>query len=66
MLNLETPCNIQEPLFSVKQHGNELYFSKKLKGKTGKKSAEFFCDDIVICGDIQITFYHRSLTTKYG
>eukprot|EP01127_Copromyxa_protea_P024032 TRINITY_DN928_c0_g1_i1.p1 TRINITY_DN928_c0_g1~~TRINITY_DN928_c0_g1_i1.p1 ORF type:complete len:986 (-),score=153.12 TRINITY_DN928_c0_g1_i1:97-3054(-) len=53
-----------EPLFSVKQHGKELYFSKKLKGKSGKKSVEFFCDDIVVSGDIQVTFYHRSLATK--
>eukprot|EP01126_Amoeba_proteus_P003399 TRINITY_DN11125_c0_g1_i1.p1 TRINITY_DN11125_c0_g1~~TRINITY_DN11125_c0_g1_i1.p1 ORF type:complete len:846 (-),score=170.32 TRINITY_DN11125_c0_g1_i1:30-2567(-) len=52
-----------EPLFSICQHGKEIYFSKKLKGRTGNKFVEFFCDDLLVSGDIQIIFYHRSLTT---
>eukprot|EP01125_Pyxidicula_operculata_P003837 TRINITY_DN1526_c0_g2_i6.p1 TRINITY_DN1526_c0_g2~~TRINITY_DN1526_c0_g2_i6.p1 ORF type:complete len:1660 (-),score=387.66 TRINITY_DN1526_c0_g2_i6:980-5959(-) len=53
-----------DPCYAILQNGKKIFFSKKLKGKTGKSSAEFFCRDILISGDVKIEFYHKSYEKK--
>lgn len=50
---------ILDPWFSIKHAGKQIYFSKKLKSKTNSVP-QFFCRDLVVAGDVNITFYHRN------
>eukprot|EP01129_Flabellula_baltica_P011673 TRINITY_DN5160_c0_g1_i1.p1 TRINITY_DN5160_c0_g1~~TRINITY_DN5160_c0_g1_i1.p1 ORF type:complete len:1628 (-),score=299.40 TRINITY_DN5160_c0_g1_i1:54-4937(-) len=49
-----------DPWFCIRQNMQEVYFSKRIKVSKKKKDVKFNCKELLLAGDISITFYHDS------